>query len=122
MRIEFTKNEIRAAYHLCLNIAGEIDRHTGDQLMKQDIYEYFHEEAFVTVMENGNVIIDVPEELVVRYYQLSGGYASQVVNIGKMIYGLLKQFKFITKSFEKEAVALVKRFIPKTEVPQKTEE
>ena len=122
MRIEFTRNELRAAHRLTVKIAGEIDRRTGDQLMEQDIYEQLRKEAFVTVLDNGNVIIDVPEELVLEYYQLSTGYITQVVNIGKMIYGLAKQFKFVTKSFEREVVALIKRFIPKTETPQATEE
>ena len=122
MRIEFTRNELRAAHRLTVKIAGEIDRRTGDQLMEQDIYEQLRKEAFVTVLDNGNVIIDVPEELVLEYYQLSTGYITQVVNIGKMIYGLAKQFKFVTKSFEKEVVALIERFIPKTETPQATEE
>ena len=92
------------------------------KMSDMDIYEQLRKEAFVTVLDNGNVIIDVPEELVLEYYQLSTGYITQVVNIGKMIYGLAKQFKFITKSCEKEVVALIERFIPKTETPQATEE
>ena len=122
MRIEFSRNEIRAAKRLTVKIAGEFDSQLSDKMADEDIYEYLRKEAFVTVMDNGNVIIDVPEELVLEYYQLSGGYVSQVVNIGKMIYGLAKQFKFVTKSFEREVVALVERFIQKTETPQKTEE
>ena len=122
MRIEFTKNELRAARRLTIKIAGEIDRRTGEKLMEQDMYEDLRKQAFVTVMENGGVIIDVPEDLVVEYYELSYGYVEQVVNIGKTIYSLLKQFKLITKSFEKQLVVLVERFIPKTETPQATEE
>ena len=122
MRTEFTRNEVRAAYRLTVKIAGEFDTQLSDEMANDDIYEYLRKEAFVTVMDNGNVIIDVPEELVLEYYQLSTGYITQVVNIGKMIYGLAKQFKFITKSFEKEVVALIERFIPKTETPQATEE
>ena len=122
MRIEFSRNELRAAKRLTVKIAGEFDTQLSDKMGSEDIYEYLRKEAFVTVLDNGNVIIDVPEELVMEYYQLSGGYVSQVVNIGKMIYGLMKQFKFITKSFEKEVAALVERFIPKTETPQATEE
>ena len=122
MRIEFSRNEMFAAHRLCVKIAGEMDTRLSHKMADEDIYEYLRKEAFVTVMDNGNVIIDVPEELVLEYYQLSGGYVSQVVNIGKMIYGLAKQFKFVTKSFEKEVVALIERFIPKTETPQATEE
>ena len=122
MRIEFSRNELRAARRLTIKIAGEIDRRTGEKLMEQDMYEDLRKQAFVTVMENGGVIIDVPEDLVVEYYELSYGYVEQVVNIGKTIYSLLKQFKLITKSFEKQLVVLVERFIPKTETPQATEE
>ena len=122
MRTEFTRNELRAAHRLTVKIAGDFDTQLSDEMANDDIYEYLRKEAFVTVMDNGNVIIDVPEELVLEYYQLSTGYITQVVNIGKMIYGLAKQFKFVTKSFEKEVVALIERFIPKTETPQATEE
>ena len=123
MRIEFSRKELFAAHRMSVKIAGELDTRMSDKMADIDIYEYLRKEAFVTVMENGSVIIDVPEELVMEYHQLSGGYISQVVNIGKMIYGLAKQFKFITKSFEKEVVSLVERFIPKKEeAPQETEE
>ena len=115
MRIEFTRNELFAAHRLTVKIAGEFDTRLSGKMADEDIYEYLRKEAFVTVLENGNVIIDVPEDLVMEYYQLSGGYISQVVNIGKMIYGLLKQLKFIGKSFEKEVTALVERYIPKKE-------
>ena len=122
MRIEFTKNELRAARRLTIKIAGEIDHRIGQQLMEQDMYEDLRKQAFVTVMENGGVLIDIPEELVVEHYELSYGYVEQVVNIGKMIYGLLKQFKMITKTFENQTVSLVERFLNKKEAPQKTEE
>lgn len=122
MRIEFTKNELRAARRLTVKIAGEIDRRTGDKLMEQDMYEDLRKQAFVTVMENGSVIIDVPEELVLEYYDLSTEYVSQAVNIGKMVYGLLKQLKLVTKSFEKQMTKLVERFTQKSEAPQETEE
>lgn len=123
MRIEFSRKELFAAQRLSVKIAGEMDTRLSGKMADQDIYESLREEAFVTVLENGSVLIDVPEELVLEYYQLSGGYVSQVVNIGKMIYGLAKQFKFITKSFEKEVTTLVERFISKKEeAPQATEE
>ena len=123
MRIEFSRKEMFAAYRLTVKIAGEMDTRLSHKMANEDIYEYLREEAFVTVMDNGNVIIDVPEELMIEYHQIAGGYVCQVVNIGKMIYGLLKQMKFITKSFEKEVVTLVERFIPKKEeAPQETEE
>ena len=122
MRIEFSRNELRAAKRLAVKIAGEMDTRLSHKMADEDIYEYLRKEAFVTVMENGSVIIDVPEELMMEYYQLSGGYVSQVVNIGKIIYGLLKQFKMITKTFENQTVSLVERFLNKKEAPQKTEE
>ena len=123
MRIEFSRNELRAAKRLTVKIADEFDTQLSGKMADEDIYEYLRKEAFVTVLENGNVIIDVPEKLVMEYYQLSGGYISQVVNIGKMIYGLLKQFKFITKGFEKEVTALMERYLPKKEeTPEATEE
>ena len=122
MRIEFSRKELFAAQRLAVKIAGEMDTRLSHKMADEDIYEYLRKEAFVTVTENGNVIIDVPEELMMEYYQLSGGYVSQVVNIGKMVYGLMKQLKFITKSFEKEVTTLVERFIPKKETPQATEE
>ena len=123
MRIEFSRNELRAAHRLTVKIAGEFDTQLSDKMASDDIYEYLREEAFVTVLENGNVIIDVPEDLVMEYYQLSGGYITQVVNIGKMIYGLMKQFKFITKTFEKQATELIERYLPKKkETPEATEE
>lgn len=122
MRTEFTRKEMSAAHRLCVKIAGEVDTSLSRKMADDDIYEYLRKEDFVTVMDNGNVIIDVPEELVMEYYQLSGGYVSQVVNIGKMIYGLLKQFKMITKTFENQTVSLVERFLNKKEAPQKTEE
>ena len=122
MRIEFSRNELFAAHRLSVKIAGELDTRMSGKMADTDIYEHLRKEAFVTVMENGGILIDVPEELVLEYYQLSGGYISQVVNIGKMIYGLLKQMKFITKSFEKQLVVLVERFVQKTEAPQETEE
>ena len=123
MRIEFSRNELRAAKRLTVKIAGEFDTQLSDKMGSEDIYEYLREEAFVTVLDNGSVIIDVPEELVMEYYQLSTGYITQVVNIGKMVYGLLKQFKFITKGFEREVTVMLERFIPKKEeAPQATEE
>ena len=123
MKIEFSRNELFAAHRLTVKIAGEMDTRLSHKMADEDIYECLRKEAFVTVMENGSVIIDVPEELVMEYYQLSGGYVSQVVNIGKMIYGLLKQFKFITKGFEAQVTSLVERYIPKKEeAPQSTEE
>ncbi len=122
MRIEFTRNELRAAHRLTVKIAGEFDTQLSDKMANDDIYEYLRKEAFVTVMDNGNVIIDVPEELLVEYYQLTTEYVQQAVNIGKTIYTLLKQFKLVTKSFEKQVTKLFERFIPKTETPQATEE
>lgn len=100
MRIEFTRNELRAAHRLTVKIAGEFDTQLSDKMANDDIYEYLRKEAFVTVMDNGNVIIDVPEELLVEYYQLTTEYVQQAVNIGKTIYTLLKQFKLVTKSLK----------------------
>ena len=122
MRIEFTRNELRAAHRLTVKIAGEFDTQLSDKMANDDIYEYLRKEAFVTVMDNGNVIIDVPEELLVEYYRLTTEYVQQAVNIGKTIYTLLKQFKLVTKSFEKQVTKLFERFTPKKEVPQATEE
>ena len=122
MRIEFSRKEMSAAHRLTVKIAGEMDTRLSHKMADEDIYEYLRKEAFVTVTENGNVIIDVPEELVMEYYQISGGYISQVVNIGKMIYGLLKQFKFITKNFEGQVNSLVEKYLSKKEAPQATEE
>ena len=123
MRIEFSRKELFAAQRLSVKIAGEMDTRMSGEMADMDIYEQLREQAFVTILDNGNVIIDVPEELVMEYYQLSGGYISQVVNIGKMIYGLAKQFKFVTKSFEFQVVTLLERFIPKKEeTPEATEE
>ena len=120
MRIEFSRNELRAARRLVVKIAGEIDRRTGDQLMEQDMYEDLRKQAFVTVLDDGGVLVNIPEDLVVEHYELSYCYIGQVVNIGKMVYGLMKQFKMITKTFESQLVALVERHLPKS--PQKTEE
>ena len=117
MRIEFTKNEIGAAKRLAHNIAYEIDKKMAVDILHQDMYEGLPEAPFVTVMENGNVVIDVPEDLVVEYYEISTGYIEQVVNLGKSVYILLKQFKFITKSFEKQLTDMILRYIPKKEEP-----
>ena len=122
MRIEFTRKEMSAAHRLTVKIAGEFDTQLSDKMANDDIYEYLRKEAFVTVMDNGNVIIDVPEELLVEYYQLTTEYVQQAVNIGKTIYTLLKQFKLVTKSFEKQVTKLFERFTPKKEAPQATEE
>ena len=123
MKVQFSRNELRAAKRLAYVVASEFDEEVASKILEQGLYDEMENAPFITVLENGGVLIDVPEELVVEYYGLNESYVQQVVNIGKTIYGLLKQLKMVTKTFEKQASKLFERFIPKKEeAPQATEE
>ena len=123
MRIEFSRNELRAAKRLAYVVACEIDDEVARKILAQDLYEEMEDAPFVSIKEDGGIVIDVPEKLVVEYYDLYEEYIPQAANIAKSIYNLLKQFKMVTKNFERQMQKAFKRYIPKKEeAPQATEE
>ena len=106
MQVIFTANEINAAYAMSKMIAKEV----GTFLTETDPYVALRKEKFVTIGDNGDVTMEVPEEFMVEYFEMAGRYNRQLVQIGKTIWSIAQTVKGLFGDFEKDLQKLLKKF------------